>query len=221
LEFCSARGRGCEQWGMTNSRVWQFVVVAAVAGLLGGCAAPSMWEKSLAKSKDASLVALDAAAPVTVRDVAWDRVQSTLREIEAARAASDVHPDEWSEDRKLAEKQMLLRGLQISQAAGDVTILGSSQFRTTDGIGDPQVVLPKIARSLGANRVIWSSRVLGKADKIVQEPVSSNRFGTVWYRDRDDRYRNDSYNEQQTTWVPVRVSADEVGGIAFYLRVID
>ena len=98
-------------------------------------------------------------------------------------------------------------------------MVAHSQFKTTDNLGDPQATLPEVARKMGANMVVYSTRVLGKADKIVQEPVNSNKFGTVWYRDRDDRYRNDSYNEQQTTWVPVRVSADEVGAMAFFLRV--
>jgi hypothetical protein len=192
--------------------------LAASLVLLAGCAAPSAWEKNLQRT-EVAMVALDKAAPVTVRDVSWERLQSALTEIEQARAGSDVHVSEWTSEQKAAEKARLLRGLQVSQSPAGVTVLGHSQFRTTDALGEPNVVLPPVARQLGANMVVYSTRVLGKADKIVQEPVSSNRFGTVWYRDRSDRYRSDSYNEQETTWVPVRVSADEVGAMAFFLRV--
>lgn len=187
-----------------------------------GCASQTVWEKNLARSETSSgvvLVPLDKNAPVIVRDIAWDRLQTTLGEIEQARATSDVHVSEWTADQKAAEKARLLRGLQVSQNPQSVTVVAHSQFRTTDGLGDPRATLPEVARKMGANLVVYSTRVLGKTDKIVQEPVSSNRSGTVWYRDRDDRYRSDNYNEQQTTWVPVRVSADEVGAIAFFLRV--
>jgi hypothetical protein len=205
-----------------NTPVLTLSLLAFSMLLCGGCASQSAWEQNVRRSASDSTVALaplDKVAPVLVRDVSWDRLQNTLAEIEAGRAASDVHVSEWSVNQKNAEKANLLHGLQISQNPAAVTMVAHSQFKTTDNLGDPQATLPEVARKLGANMVVYSTRVLGKADKIVQEPVNSNKFGTVWYRDRDDRYRNDSYNEQQTTWVPVRVSADEVGAMAFFLRV--
>lgn len=198
-----------------------FVAVGLVLSM-AGCATESVWEQNLDRANGGSSVALAPlakTAPVTVRDVAWDRLQTTLGEIDQARSSSDVHVSEWTPEQRDAEKVKLLRGLQISQSPQSVTVVAHSQFRTTDGVGDPRETLPEVARKLGANLVVYSTRVLGKSDKIVQEPVSSNRSGTVWYRDSNDRYRSDNYNEQQTTWVPMRVSADEVGAIAFFLRV--
>ena len=198
-----------------------FVAVGLVLSM-AGCATQSVWEQNLDQTNGDGTVALaplGKAAPVTVRDIAWDRLQTTLGEIEQARSSSDIHVSEWTREQRDAEKAKLLRGLQVSQSPQSVTVVAHSQFRTTDGVGDPRQTLPEVARKLGANMVVYSTRVLGKTDKIVQEPVSSNRSGTVWYRDTDDRYRSDNYNEQQTTWVPVRVSADEVGAIAFFLRV--
>lgn len=196
------------------------MVVSAAGGF--GCASQSVWERNLDRTgagDNVALAPLDKSAAVSVREVAWDRLQTTLGEIEQARASSDVHVSEWSAEQKSAEKAKLLRGLQVSQSSASVTVVGHSQFRTTDELGEPREVLPELARKLGANMVVYSTRVLGKTDKIVQEPVSTSRSGTVWYRDSNDRYRNDNYNEQQTTWVPIRVSADEVGAMAFFLRV--
>lgn len=196
-------------------------VAIGVALSLAGCASQTVWEQNLERSGGEAVVLapLDKTASVTVRDIAWDRLQTTLSEIEQTRASSDVHVSEWTPAQKDAEKARLLRGLQVSQNPQSVTVVAHSQFRTTDELGDPRATLPEVARKLGANLVVYSTRVLGKTDKIVQEPVSTNRSGTVWYRDTDDRYRSDNYNEQQTTWIPVRVSADEVGAIAFFLRV--
>ena len=101
-----------------------------------------------------ALAPLDKVAPVLVRDVSWDRLQNTLAEIEAGRAASDVHVSEWSVNQKNAEKANLLRGLQISQNPAAVTMVAHSQFKTTDNLGDPQATLPEVARKMGANMVV-------------------------------------------------------------------
>jgi len=159
------------------------------------------------------------APEITVRRVSWDRVEASLRDLEAQAAASDVHPDEWSEERKQAAKGTLLRGLQISQPGDRVMILGRSQFKTSDGLPEQDSTLRALGTRLGANMVVYSTRVLGKTDKIVQSPVTGSTTGTGWRRERDGNYRPDTYSETSTTWIPIRVTTDETGGIAYYLYV--
>lgn len=193
--------------------------VCSIALFLGACES-SRWQQSLTKGPDAA-AALTPTAPVRVREVQWDRVQSTLHELREAEAASAVHHEEWSQEAKLAHKSKLVQGLQISEPAAGVRVLGKSEFRTTDSsitIGGAQVIeLEQLARSLGADTVMWSSRYVGKADRVVQEPVTTYSSGSWWWRD-GDRRRPDSFNEQQTSWVPVRVQADETAYIAFFFR---
>ena len=42
-----------------------------------------------------------------IREVPWERIDGVLREIDAERAASDVHPDEWPAERLDAQKARL------------------------------------------------------------------------------------------------------------------
>lgn len=164
-----------------------------------------------------------AASPhsgtVRIREVPWDRVQQTLRKLDAERAESDIHPDEWSESRRLTAKTDLLRGLQISEDPRTVQILGRSDFRTTDRIvrpsDDPELM--KMARRLGATTVVWSSSYLGKADVTRSEPVTEWRSGS-WSPSRLDERGNRTFSESSTIWVPVVVQADERAWMAYFLR---
>jgi hypothetical protein len=173
------------------------IVLAAAAQFMAGCASETVWERALERGPEASPVNVSLANEVTVRQVPWERVDRTIRELEASYASSDIHPDEWTSEQKMAAKGTLLRGLQVSQPA-DLRALGAK---------------------LGANMVVYSTRVLGKADKIVSEPVTSNTWGSGWRRDRDGDYRPDTYSESTTSWVPLRITADETGAVAYYLFV--
>jgi hypothetical protein len=196
-----------------------FIFAVACAGLLTGCKGPGVWERSLQRGPEAlPSAAIASADSPTIRRVPWDRVQSTLSDLEKDVATSDVHPDDWDADRKRTAKGKLLRGLQVSQDANDVLVLGHSSFRSTEKADDEQELL-SVARRLGADMVVWSSRVLGKADTIVDRPVSTNTWGTGWYRDASGERRPDHYNEHSTSWVPVRMTVDEVGAVAYFLRV--
>jgi hypothetical protein len=186
---------------------------------LGGCSQASVWDQHLVKGPEAALAPLAEGDRVVVRDVVWERVQTTLDEIRAIAAASDVHPSEWDASQQREVKSKLLRGLQVSQAPEGVQVLGSSQFRTTEPLTNREQSLSRIARDLGANMVVYSTRVLGKSDRIVRESVSTTTTGTAWLRDADERRRPETYSETSTSWVPVRVSADEVGAVAYFLRV--
>jgi hypothetical protein len=196
---------------------------AVLAGCLAlcGCKSETIWERALERGPEASSAPAPAniAGQITVRQVAWERVDRVIRELEAKYAASDTHPEEWPDEQKNAAKASLLRGLQVSQSPESVRVLGRSYFKTTDAIPRGDADLRAVGASLGANMVVYSTRVLGKADKIVSQPVTSNTWGSGWRRDRDDNYRPDTYSESTTTYVPVRVSADETGAVAYYLFV--
>ncbi len=202
-----------------NTAIAVIVMLFALAANMGGCAAPSMWERNYVGSQ---ATALPPTAPVQVRRVAWERVQGVLKDIESQAAASDIHPDDWSEGKKAEVRGQMLKGLQIADNPASVEILGRSNFRTTRAI-NPEIsddaALPDFARKLGATRVAWTSSYLGKADAIVQEPVSTWSQGTTWgSRDDRGRYRSREYSENSTTWIPIRVQADEYAYVAYFLR---
>lgn len=189
--------------------------------LLGGCAA-SPWRESFAPA--AMAPPLPKGAPVQLREVPWDRIMDARRELEAEAAASDVHPDEWPPERRAAAKERLLRALQVSEPPGAVDVVGRSEFssaaalrpETPQGAGE----LSRVAREVGATRVVWSRRLLGKADVIVQEPITTFSHGTDFFRDRDRRGRSSGfYSEQSTAWVPIVVRADEWAYVAYFLRI--
>lgn len=76
-------------------------------------------------------------------------------------------------------------------------------------VATKQELLEK-ARKVGADRVIVGAPPLGRREVIRDEPVTTTSSGTRWTsrRDRDGRYRHESYSEQSTTYVPVVVDAD-------------
>lgn len=187
-----------------------------ISGLLlalgAGCHT-SPWESGLARGPDTAAPRAEGTA-VRVREVPWERVEATLAALRADVAASDVHPDEWPVERRAEHKVRLLNGLQISESAETVKVLGKSEFRAVDRVVIPNDELDRLARSLGADTVVWSSRALGKADRVVQEPVTWYNDGTsAW--GRADR---GAFGEMRTGWVPVRVQVDETGYVGFFLR---
>ncbi|MFO0831476.1 MAG: hypothetical protein U0637_06495 [Phycisphaerales bacterium] len=190
-------------------------LVATALGL-GACGTSSVWDRALVKGPD---VAAQLNTPATQRTVPWERVEAALGELQQEVAQSDVHPDDWSPEKKSAAKARLLRALQISQDPAKVLILGTSRFRTTDDLTKAHKDLGRIAQSLNADMVVWSSRVLGKTETVVDRPVTSSTWGTGWFRDSDGDRRPDTFTAYTTSWIPMRVSLDETGAVAYFLRV--
>lgn len=198
-----------------SGTVWAgALVVGVLASILGGCQG-SRWERGLATGPDAA-APLAERAPVRFREVQWERVEATLEELRRDEGATAVHPSEWSAERKGEHKARLLAGLQISEPAPQVRVVGKSEFRTTDAINVPSTELEALARGLGADTVVWSRKLLGKTDRVVSEPATSFTDGTYWSRDADGRLRSRSYSETRTDWIPVRVRVDETAYIGFF-----
>jgi len=204
-------------------RCGRFATLFSLA-LLCGCSA-SPWESTYSGRRDPA--AADAASrgvayPVTVRTVPWERVEQTLRQLDADIAASDVHPDEWPPEKKAQVKSTLLKGLQVSESPDLIEVLGKSEFRTTDSIRPDtdkgRAELAAFAQRIGADMVIWSGRYLGKAERVVQEPVTTYSTGTDWGSYRGGRRTPSSFSESSTTWVPVHVQLDELAYIAYFLQ---
>lgn len=197
---------------MLNCRYIVLGVLAVWVAMAAGCQS-SPWASGLGRGPD-SAPPLPEGSSVRVREVPWERVEATLTALRADVAASPTHPDEWPAERRAEHKVRLLNGLQISEAPDTVKVLGKSEFRTTDRVSIPSEALTKVAISLGADTVVWSSRPLGKADRVVQEPVT-------WYNDgTSDWGRTDrgAFGEMRTGWVPVRIQMDETGYVGFFLR---
>lgn len=193
-------------------------------GMLAGCSGPTVWEQTFAKAPGAAVMpTVQGASNVRVRSIPWARMQAALAELERAAGASDVHPAEWLPEEKARVKQELLRGLQVSADARSVEVIGRSEFRTTETIrpeGEDGAGLESFARSIGATDVVWSSKVLGRTEKIVERPVTSTSTGTFWgsRQHGNDPWWSDNYTTSSTTWVPVRVPADDTGFVAYFLR---
>lgn len=196
--------------------VQQLVRIGCVAllvamGNAGGCRT-SPWQTNLSGGPETAEPRQDGTF-VRFREVPWERVETTLATLKAEVSASTTHPDEWSPEQKQAHKAKLLEGLQISEPAAGVRVVGKSEFRTTDKLHTPSEEMQAVANGLGADTVVWSSKLLGKADRVVQEPITVFTDGTYW---RDGRSR--SVTETQTGWVPVKIQVDEKAYIAFFLR---
>lgn len=199
------------------STLVSLVAVLGVSGMFGGCAA-SPWESSYngVSLKGASL----ESTRVIVRDVPWERYESTQAKLESMRAQSDVHKDDWSEAKKNEYKALLLQGLQVQGDPAGVEILGSSMFRSTTPVRPNSGELSEFAASIGATRVVWASRGLGKRNVVVREPVWSYSTGSDLFRDQTDGSRRSStYTESTTTWVPVVIEEDETAWVAYFIRM--
>ncbi len=184
--------------------------------MVGGCASPSPWESSYIGARPEAPLR-DAPLPA-VRDVSWERLASTRDELEKEVAASDSHPDQWSEDRREASRATLLKGLQVTEDPSRIQVLGRSEFSSTNNIRPDDGTLAAFGASIGASRVIWSSHFLGKADKVVSEPVTTYVTGYDWVRDRKGRHRYEPTSYHTTTWVPVTVRANDYHWVAYFLR---
>lgn len=170
-----------------------------------------------------ALATTDNADAIVVRKVPIERVNAAMKDLDEQAAASNVPREQWSAEQKAAAKTRLLRALQVTEDPSRVEVIGVSRFRSTTLIrpdGPDREALAKFAQSLGATRALWTNEYLGKTDTIVEKPVTS--FGTrsgywgdgrAW---RDDRWPD--YWGNSTTWVPVRVEADEYLYVAFFLR---
>lgn len=189
------------------------------AAWLTGCTS-SAWQSAYEGEQPARLreATPEARARVVIREVPWERIEQVRRELQAEVAASDTHPDEWPADRREAVRAKLLRGLQVSESASAIDILGRSEFSSTDTVRPDDGSLAEWAARIGASRVVWSSRYVGKADKIVSEPVWTHTSGSDSFPRASGRRRWSSYSENSTTWVPVVVQADQTAWVAYFLR---
>lgn len=191
-------------------------VLLGTAVLASGCAS-NPWRESFQRDPRAPIAeATPTGAPVPVRDVPWPRLDACLREIEAERAADDTHVSQWPAERLDEVERRLVTALQAGE--GSWTILGRSAFRGTERIDPSAGELGAFGRSIGADLVVWSSTYVGKADAIVDRPVTTFGTRTYTYRDDEGRTRSDTFNAHETTWVPVVVEADEHAWIAYYLK---
>lgn len=197
-------------------------LAAAMATTIAAGCSSSVWKEAYRPSPlaiDAGEVRYPREHPVMVREAPWDRVQGALKELSEQESASDVHVSEWTADQRLAATERLLTALQLSDPPESVTILGSSAFRTTDNVRPDDGTLARLARQLGADYAIWSSRYAGRGTKVVDRPVTVHNHGWTRYYDRHDHVWRDGYfSDVDTAWVPVVVDADRYAFVAFFVR---
>jgi len=192
--------------------IFRSLVILLAGLILVGCSSP--WKDHYV---GAPIGHYDGVEDAVVREVPWKRVDEALRFIDDQRAASDVHWSEWPRDDKFAEQGVLLRALQISEDPRDIIVLGRSVFRSTDNLSPRDGSLAKFAASIGADYAVWSAHYVGKAEKIVQEPVrrSGISFGV---HAGHGHHAHSSGVWDQTVYVPVVVEADEYAWVVYYLR---
>jgi hypothetical protein len=202
-----------------SRRTWcgALVLSLLVAAALTGCER-SLWESQFASS-GATGAALPADAPVQIREVPWERVQETLKDLNAEAAASDVHPDDWPQAKKDASKARLLKGLQVSGNPGGIGVLGRSDFRTTSPVRADDGALAAFARKIGADSVVVTRSFVGKADVVRTESINEFRTGSWYEPRRSGRRGSTTFTETSTTFVPVHTREDQWAWIAFFLRI--
>ncbi len=186
--------------------------------LLGGGCASNVWEDTFLAARPVPAVEDPQPGAVVVREVPWQRIEAALLELEQEIAASDMHPDEWPAERKREADAKLLRALQFSEPAADLVILGRSDFASTSPIDPRDGSLAEFAAEIGADYAVWSRTYRGKADRVIQEPVTTYSDETIRYRGRDGRRRTETLSSSSTTWVPLVVARDEWAWVAFFVR---
>ena len=182
-------------------------VLCLTLGLVvGGCAGgPSVWEQNLSSGPDAA-PAIASQTQVSVRNIPWEQMEQTVvNQLAAAQ-------------RNAEAKSQLLRGLAVPGNPAAVRVVGKSEFKTTDKMSTDSVEFHNLARKLGADTVVWSSKVMGKVDKVVQQPVTTMSSPSVSGRPFEANSRSGSLADNRTTYVPVTVKADEVAFVVYYLR---
>ncbi len=194
------------------------VLTATPALMLPAGCATSPWQSTYTALLSEPLA---ATTDVKIRAVAWERLEPVLRELDAEAARSDVPPEEWSSDLRLARQSKLLSALQVSAEPARVDMVGRSAFKTTDRVDPEDGQLAALARLKGANLVVYSSSYLGKSEKIVSEPVTTFSSGTEswWGSDARRRRRHTDFSETSTSWVPMKIQADEHFFVAYFLRI--
>lgn len=186
------------------------------SSLLGGCTT-SPWQAAYTAL---STEPLAPATDVKIRFVSWERLEPVLRELDAEAAKSDAPPEEWSADLRAQRQAKLLEALQVTRGPGGVDIIGRSAFKTTDNVEPEDGQLAALARQKGADLVVYSRSYLGKTEKIVSEPVTTYSSGrdSWWESDARRRRRHVDFSETSTSWVPMKIQADEHFFVAYFLK---
>ncbi len=186
--------------------------------LLPACA-PSHWESHFVLTDEAPPSHTSASRNVLIRNVPWERLSPVLDDLRRRVAASDAPVNDWPAERRRAAEQQLLTALQVTPQSGVDHIIGFSEFRTTDYSTPDPAELRKLASSLNASLVVWTSRSLGTTDRIDYIPITTWTTGSTYpRRDRHGRVRSETYNESSTTWTPVVSEAEQTAFLAYFLR---
>ncbi len=186
------------------------------SSLLTACTT-SPWQATYAAL---STEPLSPTSDVRIRAVSWERLEPVLRDLDAEAAKSDTPPEEWPADLCAKRQATLLDALQVTHDAGGVDIIGRSAFKTTDLVEPEDGALAALARQKGADLVVYSRSYLGKTEKIVQEPVTTYSSGSEswWGSDARRHRRHVDFSETSTSWVPMKIQADEHFFVAYFLR---
>ena len=194
------------------------VLLLAACAAATGCAS-NQWATNFqpVAAAPATEAPLAQNAQIAVREVPWGPFTELLQRLQA-RIAQDPRPlDQWPEPERTALKRDFLDGLNITLDPATITVLGRSEFRTTDFSAPDQNQIVEAARKVGANSVIWSGNYLGKVQSVQSQPVYAPASGYFGYRP-DPVYYSRTY-DPSVLYVPVVVSEDEYAYIAFFMRI--
>lgn len=195
------------------------LVTVFAAALLAcvGCESASPWQRTYTPLTSETM---QPSTDVKLRSVAWQRLEPVLRELDTEAAKSDAPPEEWTADVRASRQAKLLEALQVTRDPASVEIIGRSAFKSTDFVEPEDGELAALARQKGADLVVYSNSYLGKAEKIVSEPVTTYNSGTDswWGSDARRRRRHTDFSQTSTSWVPIRIQADEHFFVAYFLR---
>ena len=197
-----------------SSRVLSLVLPVV---LLTGCANP--WAANYYANPAWRGQTFPPTDRVQVRTIEYERFRQYVERERDLNVQSTTAPEDVSAAEQLAARKRLLEGLQIPDAADQIIVLGWSEFSTTEKLDPYADPLRDFARKTGADVVVVTSAYLGPVTTVVREPVTTYSHGyTTVAPGRRGRYRNISYSDTSTTWVPVQVTEDAHHYRAFFLR---
>lgn len=183
-----------------------------------GCASP--WASNYHANPAWRGQAFAPTDAVQVRTVEYERVRQYAEREREMRIQSTTAPEDLSPDQQLAARRRLLEALQLPLPAEQAIVLGWSEFASTEPLDPNDRKLTEFARERGADYVVVTQAYQGPVTSIVREPVTtySHGYTTIGPGRRGGRFRNVSYSDTSTTWVPVQITEDSYYNQAFFIR---
>lgn len=160
---------------------------------------------------------------VEVFDLERPRLIAYREGLAERRAASDLPIERWDRQQYLDEVQALLDALRAPVPADRVILLGVSEFTTDERTATRPAGISALAREIGADYAVASSRFIGRQERVTREAITSSFSVDRVVPERVKKDGEIEYTRQreygsETTYVPVVVELATFHHVAYFLR---